>query len=125
MTELHDPIHAQSIAPLTWARVCRLDDLEPCWGEAVLVTGEQVAVFRVDDSKVYAVQQADPVTGAHVMARGITGSRCVDGEVRRTIASPLHKQVYDLATGICLSEPGHRLLAYPTRIVDGWLEIAA
>ena len=46
----------------------------------------------------------DPHTGAPVMARGIVGSR---GD-RPTIASPLHKQVYDLGTGECFSDAASR-----------------
>jgi nitrite reductase (NADH) small subunit len=39
------------------------------------------------------------------------------------VASPLLKQVYDLATGECLSEPGPALTTYRTRIVAGFVEI--
>ncbi|MEE2521675.1 nitrite reductase small subunit NirD [Pseudarthrobacter sp. J75] len=106
-----------------WQRVCTVADLEPAWGEAALVEGRQVALFRMvsgGSEDVYAVDQRCPATGAHVMARGILGSR---GE-RPTIASPLHKEVYDLRTGECFSSPELRLATYPTRIVDGFIEIA-
>src|SRR4051794_13638760 len=81
-----------------WYGVCAVADLEPGWGEAALISGRQVALFRTLAGEVFAVAQKDPATGAHVMARGITGSR----GARPTIASPLHKEVYDLATGECL-----------------------
>lgn len=125
MTDLHDPVHTLAADHPTWQRVCHLDDLEPGWGEAALVAGHQVAVFRLASGDVYAVQHEDPVTGAHVLARGITGSRAVAATERATITSPLLKQVYDLGTGACLSDPRHRLRTFPTRLVDGWLEIAA
>ncbi|WP_150308536.1 nitrite reductase small subunit NirD [Planctomonas psychrotolerans] len=103
----------------TWYRACALDDLEPLWGEAALIGGEQVALFRLSDGRVLAVTHRDPATASYVMARGIVGSR---GD-RLTIASPLHKQVYDLVTGECLSSPALHLRTFPARVVDGAVEI--
>ncbi len=102
-----------------WHRVCTVEDLEPGWGEAALIAGRQVALFRTAAGEVFAVDHADPATGAHVMARGITGSR---GQ-RRTIASPLHKEVYDLGTGECLGRPELRLGTYPARVAAGFIEV--
>ena len=94
-------------------------DLEPAWGEAALIAGRQVALFRTLSGEVFAVAQEDPATGANVMARGITGSR---GD-RPTVASPLHKEVYDLGTGECLGSPELRLATFGTRIVGGYIEV--
>ncbi|MFC9771730.1 MULTISPECIES: nitrite reductase small subunit NirD [unclassified Pseudarthrobacter] len=102
-----------------WHRVCRLEDLEPAWGEAALVGGRQVALFRTMAGSVFAVAQQDPATGSYVMARGILGSK----GSRPTIASPLHKEVYDLETGECFSTPGLRIEAFGTRISDGFVEV--
>jgi nitrite reductase (NADH) small subunit len=102
-----------------WYPLCRLEDLEPAWGEAALVAGSQVALFKLSDSEVYAVQNRDPATGAEVLARGIVGSR---GE-RPTIASPLYKEVYDLETGECFTNPDLALETYPVRIADGFISI--
>lgn len=109
-----------SVLP-TWHSVCNLTDLEPNWGEAALVAGRQIALFRLPSGEVYAVDQKDPASEAHVMARGIVGSR---GD-RPTIASPLHKQVYDLRTGERLDADGAPLAAFPARVVDGIVQIAA
>lgn len=134
MTDLHDACYQQRSAGETgfadvthpaWHRICRLDDLEPGWGEVALVGERPVALFRLGVEEVYAVQQADPATGSHVIARGITGSRTVGAETRPTVAAPLHKEVYDLGTGACLNGAAWRLRTYPTRVVDGWLEVAA
>ncbi|MET1022657.1 MAG: nitrite reductase small subunit NirD [Arthrobacter sp.] len=102
-----------------WHRVCGVEDLEPAWGEAAPIAGRQLALFRPDSGEVYAVAQQDPATGAHVMARGITGSR----GSRPTLASPLHKEVYDLGTGECLGTPELRLQTFGTRIVGGCVEV--
>jgi nitrite reductase (NADH) small subunit len=100
---------------LTWLDVCALDDLEPLWGEAARVAGRQIALFRVDATTVLAADHRDPRTGACVMARGILGSR--GGAV--TVAAPLHKEVYDLATGECLSGTGPSLPVHPVAVRDG------
>jgi nitrite reductase (NADH) small subunit len=96
-----------------------VEDLEIAWGEAALVAGRQIALFRIGATEVFAVAHEDPATGAHVMARGILGSR---GE-RPTIASPLHKEVYDLETGECFSTPGLAIATFRTRISDGMVEV--
>ncbi|MGO4121522.1 nitrite reductase small subunit NirD [Arthrobacter sp. YAF16] len=103
-----------------WHRVCAVEDLEPGWGEAALIAGHQVALIRTAAGEVFAVEHADPATGAHVMARGITGSR----GARPTLASPLHKEVYDLGTGECLGTPELRLGTYAVRVTDGFVEVA-
>ncbi|MFO7689784.1 MAG: nitrite reductase small subunit NirD [Cryobacterium sp.] len=105
---------------LVWERVCALGDLEPSWGEAALVRQEQIALFLLSPTEIYAVTHRDPHTAAHVMARGIVGSK---GD-RPTISSPLHKQVYDLGTGECFSDPALALQTYPTRVVGGFIEVA-
>lgn len=102
-----------------WHSVCPVEDLEIAWGEAALVAGRQIALFRIGATEVFAVAHEDPATGAHVMARGILGSR---GE-RPTIASPLHKEVYDLETGECFSTPGLAIATFRTRISDGMVEV--
>lgn len=102
-----------------WHRVCQVAELEPAWGEAALIAGRQVALFRTAADEIYAVAQEDPATGAHVMARGIIGSR----GARPTIASPLHKEVYDLETGECFSTPGLSLPTFSTKVVDGYIEV--
>ena len=112
-------------AASTMVPVCRLDRLVPERGAAVLVHGTQLALFRVADpdtgeDRVHAVSHLDPFSGAHVMARGIVGS---SGE-RVTVASPMYKQVFDLATGACLTEPDVRLQVWPTRIVEGLVHVA-
>ncbi|GEO91714.1 nitrite reductase small subunit NirD [Kocuria flava] len=105
----------QPAAERSWYDVCALADLEPLWGEAARVGGRQVALWRLDATTVLAADHRDPRTGACVLARGILGSR--GGAV--TVASPLHKEVYDLADGRCLSGPGPVLPVHPVRVADG------
>lgn len=113
-----------AVVPVPMLLVCALDRLVPERGAAVLVHGHQVALFRVVDrgrDHVYAVSHHDPFSEANVMARGIVGS---SGD-RVTVASPMYKQVFDLATGACLTEPDVRLPVWRTRIEEGSVYVAS
>jgi nitrite reductase (NADH) small subunit len=106
-------------AATRWARVCELSQLEPLWVEAALIDGEQIALVRMPDDTVYAVSNQDPVTGSFVMSRGIVGSRGDDP----TLTSPLHKQVYNLATGECFGDPDVQLRTFEARVTDGTVQV--
>src|SRR6185312_6343894 len=98
-----------------WAPICRLEELQPERGLAAQVGAARVAVFRTFDGMLHALADRDPFTGRNVLARGIVGSRGASA----TVASPLHKQVFDLATGKCLDEPSRNVDVYPVRVRDG------
>ena len=89
-------------------------------GVAALVGGEQVALFRTPDGAVHALANRDPFSGAMVLARGIVGTR---GQAS-TVASPMYKQVFDLASGVCLDDPAVAVPAYPVQVRDGLVEIS-
>jgi nitrite reductase (NADH) small subunit len=110
---------ATTAIDVQWMDVCALEDLEPFWGEAALVAGHQVAIVRLPGDRVFAVGNLDPIAGAHVMSRGIVGSR---GD-RPTIASPLHKEVYDLESGERLGADGPGLGSYAVRFIDDRVEV--
>jgi NAD(P)H-dependent nitrite reductase small subunit len=124
MTAVDDrPTPTPAPGPDRWEAVCRLTDLVPERGAAALVGGEQVALVRLHDDRVLAVDQRDPYSGAHVLSRGIVGSR---GDAP-TIASPLHKQVFDLRTGECLEPMGHEphaVRTWPVRVEGGVVLVA-
>ncbi|SCL19754.1 assimilatory nitrite reductase (NAD(P)H) small subunit [Micromonospora nigra] len=107
-----------ALTTLRWTTVCPLERLEPDRGVAALVDGVQVALFRTADG-LFAIGNLDPVGGAYVLSRGIVGSR---GGVP-TVASPLHKQVYDLRTGQCLDLPGVSVPRHEVRCRDGLVEV--
>jgi nitrite reductase (NADH) small subunit len=96
---------------MSWTAVCDYDDLLPERGVAALLGDEQVALFRGFDDTLYAIGNQDPFTGAFVLSRGIVGSR---GDIP-TVASPLHKQVYDLRTGACLDDDRKSVPVFPVR----------
>ncbi|MFV0634968.1 nitrite reductase small subunit NirD [Demequina sp.] len=108
-------------------RVCEYDALTPELGVAAIVEGVQIALFRLWDGSVHAVQNFCPFAGAAVISRGITGTR---GDVP-TICSPVYKQVFSLVTGECLvtmdKEPkdghGADLVVYPVTLDNGQVYI--
>ena len=106
-----------------WIAVCTMGQLIPERGVAVLVGGHQVALFRVTSAAgedfVYAVGHRDPFSDANVIARGIVGSVGSGDDLRDTVASPMYKHVFELATGACLTDPSDRLPVYRTWIAGG------
>lgn len=96
-----------------WVAVCTKRQLIPERGVAVLVEDTSVAIFLVrtgPDEFVHAVGHRDPFSGANVIARGIVGSV----GTRDTVASPMYKHVFDLATGECLTDSSARLPVHRT-----------
>ena len=108
-----------------WERVCSLDDIVPNTGVCALVgrdeTGRQVAVFRLDDDSLYALDNRDPFSGANVLSRGIVGD--LKGEL--VVASPVYKQHFSLATGQCLDDAEVRVATYAVRREGGAVLVAA
>jgi assimilatory nitrate reductase catalytic subunit len=95
-------------------RVCAVEDIVPDTGVCALVAGEQVAVFRVQES-IYAVGNRDPFSGANVLSRGIVGD--LGGEL--VVASPVYKQHFSLLTGRCLEDDAKRIPVYAARVEEG------
>ncbi len=104
-----------------WTAVCRYDDLIPERGVAALVDGEAVAVFRTHDGALYALSNMDPFSNASVLSRGIVGDR----GGRSTVASPIYKQVFELATGVCLDDPSITVATFPARVLNGVVEVSS
>jgi len=51
---------SQMSSRTSWASVCALEDLYPSSGACVLVGGRQIAVFRVGESEIFALDNFDP-----------------------------------------------------------------
>jgi len=102
-----------------WAAVCRYEDLQPERGVAALLGDTQIALFRLFDGSLHAIGNQDPFTGVFVLSRGIVGTR---GEIP-TVASPLHKQVFDLRTGACLDDATRAVPVFAVRERNGMVEV--
>ncbi|MFB7213283.1 nitrite reductase (NAD(P)H) small subunit [Streptomyces sp. NPDC056255] len=109
----------------TWTPVCRYRDLDPGRGIAVLVgpRGDQVALFRERGGAVHALANRDPFSGAHVISRGLLGSRLGVP----VVISPMLKHAFELRTGRSLDETHTPdgtpagLRVWPVRVVEATL----
>ena len=111
-----------AVGPDRWVDVCPLSMLTPDRGVAALVHGRAVAVFRcAPDDDLLAVDNVDPFSGASVLSRGIVGS--VDG--RPTVASPVHKQRFDLVTGAALDDPAVHVDTWTVRLVGDRVQVSS
>ena len=105
-----------------WTPVCALTDLIPNRGAAALLAdGQQVAIFRTSADEVYALSNMDPFSGAAVLSRGLVGDLCG----RPVVASPMHKQHFDLRTGACVDDPTVTVTVFGIRVEDGTILVGA
>jgi nitrite reductase (NADH) small subunit len=115
-----NPPDASSALQTAWTPVCALDDILPDTGVCARVQGRHVAVFRLSDGALYAIDNVDPKSGASVLARGLVGN-LGDAVV---VASPLYKNHFDLATGACLELPECSVTAHAVRCDGGQVFVA-
>ena len=108
---------------LGYEAVCPVEAIEVEGGVAALVRGEAVAIFRTHDGNIYAISNYDPCGRASVLARGIVGTRGIGPDEVPFVASPLHKQAFDLRTGQCLDDAAVRVPTYDVDVVDGVVHV--
>lgn len=106
--------NVKPLAMNEWVAVCKLTDIVPDTGVCALVNGRQVAVFRLSDDSVHAIDNLDPFSKANVLSRGIVGD--LKGEL--VVASPIYKQHFSLLTGQCLEDADVRVGVHAAR-ADG------
>lgn len=114
--------------------ICPVEALSVDRGAAALLPdGTQIAVFRLEDGSVHAIQQLDPYSGVQLLSRGLVGSHVVPGQDGAddrqvtTIASPMYKQVWDLDTGEVVDAGGKDpqvIDVYDAEVRDGALHVA-
>ncbi len=102
--------------------VCALADLVPGRGVRALVDGRAVAVFRLDDDGLRAIDDVDPYAAASVLSRGLVGVTRRGDDLVHYVASPLRKQRFDLATGAELDGPA-RLATFGVHVLDGVVHV--
>ncbi len=102
-----------------WVDVCESRDLRPNLGVRALINDEQVAIYRVQ-GRLYAISAIDPFSNAAVLSRGIVGD--LKGQV--VVTSPIYKQHFNLATGVCLEDDSVQLKTYLVREVAGRIQVA-
>ena len=102
-----------------WIYACADDDLAAGIGVCASVRGRQVAVFRLPDNRLFAIDNHDPFSGSNVLSRGISGD--LDGEP--VVASPIYKQHFNLSTGQCLEDDSVRLDVFDVKLLDGQIRV--
>ena len=104
-----------------YQKICTLNDLTPELGVSALINGEQVAIFRLKDDRVYAIANFDPFSQANVLSRGLT----CDLKGKTCVASPIYKQHFDLLTGQCLEDDAVSIKIYSVKIEGEAVLVAA
>ncbi len=104
-----------------WHPVCALEDIWLNMGVCALVEDRQIAIFRLQDNTLYAIDNHDPNSDANVLSRGIIGD--LAGE--RVVASPIYKHHFQLRTGLCVEDNSIRLNTYAVELRDGavWVQV--
>lgn len=98
---------------MKWVDVCSMDDLQPNSGVCALVGGRQIAIFFMPkDSRLFAVGNLDPFSKANILSRGIIG----DLGGQPVVASPMYKQHFNLATGLCLEDETMSIPVFPVKV---------
>jgi len=107
---------------MAFAKVCKIEDIIPGTGVVALLNGEQVAIFRPRATEeVFAINNMDPFFQSNVLSRGLI----VEHKDELWVASPLKKQRFNLATGLCMEDERMSVKSYKARVVKGAVEVAA
>lgn len=111
--------------------ICPVSALRVERGSAALLPdGTQIGVFLLEDGSVHAIQQFDPYSRTNILSRGLIGSHEMPGTVGAehvvvpTIASPMYKQTWNLATGEVIDAGGGEprpIDVFDTEVRDGRL----
>lgn len=94
-------------------KLCQIDDIIPETGVCALVNDQQIAIFRTRNNKLFALDNLDPFSKANVLSRGLIGGTEIEGEEILYVASPIYKQRFNLATGVCLDDDNVSIGTYP------------
>ncbi len=112
---------ANNIENTNWQSVCQESDLIQNIGVCALLDKKQVAIFKINNSDIYAIDNYDPFSNVNILSRGICGD--VNGQP--VVASPIYKQHFNLSTGQCLEDESIKLTTYQVRIINNDVQLAA
>ena len=106
-------IPAPSHSDLAWTAVGPVAALTPGEGRTYVVSGRQIAVFRLADGTVRASAAVCPHRG------GPLADGQIDGSV---VVCPLHLYAFSFADGRC-ADLEETLAVYPARVVRGEIQV--
>jgi len=108
----------------TWIKACKTSDIPENGGAAVLINGEQIAIYNFTvRNEWYATQNLCPHKMQEVLSRGMIGSQGEDCEPK--VACPFHKKTFSLKTGACLSGDDYKISTYEVKVEGEYLFILA
>jgi nitrite reductase/ring-hydroxylating ferredoxin subunit len=93
--------------------VAEVDSLPPGKGRTVHVHGREFALWNLE-GQFYCIEDQGPHRGGPLGAGTMQ-----DGEV----FCPLHGWGFNVRTGVCSSRPDRPVKTYPTRVLDGQVQI--
>ena len=94
----------------TWHRICRVEDIPRMGGRTVRVDQMEVAIFRLSDNRIRAVDNRCP------HQQGPLADGMVSGE---TIICPMHARKISLESGEMLPPDSGCVKTWPTKVEDG------
>lgn len=99
----------------SWKKLCALTDIPPLGSRVVNSAEGDIAVFRTDADKVFALQDSCPHKGGPLSQGIVHGER---------VTCPLHGWNLELDTGHACSPDEGCAVRYDTRVEQGivWLE---
>lgn len=107
---------------MTFQTVCRIEEITPGTGVCAILNGEQVAIFRPNEAEeVLAISNMDPFACSNVLSRGLI----CEHSKQLWVASPLKKQRFNLASGLCMEDERFSVKAYKARVTSGRVEISS
>lgn len=95
--------------------VGRVDEIPVGEGRTFAVGGDQIAVFRLRDGSLRAVDALCPHKGGP-LADGLADDRVV--------VCPLHGHTFDMCTGSEVSGTSMSVRSYPVEAVDGTIRVS-
>lgn len=93
--------------------VADVSSLPPGRGRTVHVRGREYALWNLN-GEFFCIDDECPHRGASVGAGTLEGTEAV---------CPLHGWAFDVRTGVCALRPDRPTGTYPTRVVDGQVQI--
>jgi nitrite reductase (NADH) small subunit len=103
-----------------WVQAAPTEAFPENGGAAVLIEGEQIAVFNfTDEGRWFATQNQCPHKGEMAISRGLTG----DSDGHPKVACPFHKKSFSLEDGKCLTDEEYRLKTYPVKVEDSYVYV--
>jgi nitrite reductase (NADH) small subunit/3-phenylpropionate/trans-cinnamate dioxygenase ferredoxin subunit len=94
--------------------VAETASLPPGHGRTVNVQGRELALWNVDGC-FHAIDNECPHRGGPLGAGVLDGSQ---------VSCPLHGWTFDVTTGECQDRPDRPVKTYPTRVIEGWVQVA-